>query len=309
MESKFNRPFRSHDDDIKIRGYGSYTEDEIQVIKRDLAEYLAANYDEQRLGSLHLQSELGGDIDPKIDFILKELLSYFDNLGVGPVSCDEFFLVPRESLVGSLGVSSRVKGIRVSSPDLSNLELRQMVFLKTLAHELYHSTAVTSLTVSESTEGYTIHREVDIDGGASYGGKDDPLLLEEGLAASFEEYMTPKIKQLFSNDVVEEYDELVAMAVDLLAEPELTDRNDIRIYETEDGIAYSTSQYYQAKRLVQYLESEIEDFLFLVENARLKRHTLPLARAIETRFGKGSYRRITTALATEGDQVLSELAQ
>lgn len=147
-----------------------------------------------------------------------------------------------------------------------------MVFLKTLAHELYHATAITSLTVSEITEGYKIHRDVDIHGGASYG-KNSPLLLEEGLAASFEEYMTPKIKQLFSNDAVREYDELLAMAADLLAEPELTDGNDIRIYETEDGLAYSTSQYYQAKRLVQYLQSEIEDFLFLVENARLKRHT------------------------------------
>jgi hypothetical protein len=312
MEENLKKQFRTSGEDIKIRGQGSFTEAEITEIKNDFTEDLAKSYNELRLKSLNLNAEFGEEINPKIEFVLKELINYFESLGVGPVSFNEFF-VTNDGFDEAAGQAHVAGGITVSNPGLESIELKRIVFLKTLAHELYHSTAIASLTIKEVFSEDTVFRDVYISGGASYDTKDEPLLLEEGLAARFEELITPKIKQLFSEEVVSEYNEIVENALGILNEPELTDEYDIHIHQMkhgdEEGMGFTTSRYSGSKKVIKYLESEIKDFSILVENARLKRHTLPLARAIEERFGKGSYRRLTTALAAEADQVLSELTQ
>jgi hypothetical protein len=312
MESHLKKHFRTSGEDIKIRGYGSFTEVEIKEIKDDFTEYLTKSYSELQLRSLNLNAEFGEDINPKIEFVLNELISYFESLGVGPVSFNEFF-VTNDGFNGAAGQAHVTSGITVSNPGLESIELKQIVFLKTLAHELYHSTAIASLTIKETFSENTFFRDVYIGGGASYDTKEEPLLLEEGLAARFEEQITPKIIELFSEDVASEYDEIVESALEILNEPELTDKFDVHIHQIkqgdEEGIGFTTSRYSGSKRVVKYLESEIKDFSILVENARLKRHTLPLARAIEERFGNGSYRRLTTTPATGADQVLSDLTR
>ena len=164
-----------------------------------------------------------------------------------------------------------------------------------------------SFTIRETIADDTLHTQIDIDEGVSYSTKNEPLLFEEGMASLFEESITPKIKELFSDDTRSEYDELVQIALENIEEPELSDEFDINIRQVEGGMQYSSSQYSGSRKVVKYLKTEIDGFLVLVENARIKRHTLPLARAIEKRFGKGSYRRLTTAHAIEANQVLSEL--
>lgn len=298
MESNFKKYYRSPEADLKIRGQGAFTEAEIEEIKENFRQYVTANYDQQRLSSLGLEKELGEEINEKIEFVFLELIKYFESLGVGPVSCNEIFLTARDLNKSIAGENSRDSGVSVTNPALENPKLRQLVFLKALAHELYHSTAMASFTIRET---------ITIGGGVSYDAKDDPLLFEEGMASLFEESMTPKIKKLFSEEISNEYDDIVQEALDNIEEPELSDEYDIHLFQAEDIMTFSSSEYSGSRRVVKYLITEIENFLVLVENARIKRHTLPLARAIEDRFGKGSYRRLTTAPTSDADQVLSEL--
>ncbi len=243
MENNFKKYYRSPEEDLKIRGSGSFTESEIEKIKNDFSEYVKANYDAQRLSSLGLEEELGENINEKIEFVFLELIKYFESLGVGPVSCNEFFLIARDPNMGIAGVNSRTRGVMVNNPALENLELRQLVFLKTLAHELYHSTAMVSFTITETITEDTLHTQIDIDEGISYDTKDEPLLFEEGMASLFEESITPKIKGLFSEDTRNEYNELVQIALEDIEEPELSDQYDIHISQREDRV-YGKPWYY-----------------------------------------------------------------
>ena len=309
MESNFSKYYRSPDDDLKVRGSGSFSESEIKKIRSDFKEYVMANFNGERLLALDLEVELGEGINEKIEFVFVELIKYFESLGIVPISCNELFLTATDPSKGIAGENSRSRGVVVNNPALEDIGLRQLSFLKTLAHKLYHSTAMASFTITETIADDTLHTQINIDEGVSYGTKDEPLMFEEGMASLFEESVTPKIKELFSQDTHNKYDELVQIALKNIEEPELSDEFDIHIRQVESGMQYSSSQYSGSRKLVKYLKSEIDNFLVLVENARIKRFTLPLARAIEKRFGKGSYRRLSTALAVDADQVLSELTQ
>lgn len=309
MEGNFSKYYRSSAESFKIRGYGSFTEEDINGIKADFWEYVTANYDKQRLSALGLEAELGEDSIEKIEFVFAELIKYFDSLGIHNIKCNEMFLVPRGESDGFAGMASATGGVLVVNPALEDRNLNQLVFLKVLAHELYHSTATVSFTITEKTSGFTIHRSISSGGGISYNTENDPLLFEEGMASLFEEFITPKIKELFLEETRTEYDDLVQIALDDVEEPELSDQYDIHLSQTDQGMRYTTSEYSGPREVVKYLISEIDNFLFLVEDARINRHTLALARAIEDKYGRGSYRRISTALTTETREVLEELKQ
>jgi hypothetical protein len=309
MEGNFKKYFRSPEYGLKIRGSGSYTESEIDNIKKHFKEYVTTNYEAKRLSTLSFETELGVDVNEKIDFVFSELIKYFESLGIDNVTCNEFFLTEEDPHKKMSGESSITSGVTVINSGLENIYLKQLVFLKTLAHELYHSTAMASLTIKEEVIENIINRKIKTNSGISYNTENEPLLFEEGMASLFEEAVTPKIKKLFLKETQEQYKHLVQIALDNIDEPELSDEYDIYIKQTNEGMMYTSSEYSESRKVIKYLKTEIEDFLVLVENARINRHTLPLARAIEKKFGKGSYRRITTAHTTEAHQVLKELLE
>ena len=59
--------------------------------------------------------------------------------------------------------------------------------------------------------------------------------------------------------------------------------------------------------LVQFIASRIPDFYALVEQSRVERRPLKLARAIEDEFGEGSFSTLTTAFMQDSEKLLEQL--
>lgn len=306
---RFKKYLRTPDEDVKVRNGAAFSEEKLQKIKQEFVDYVVSNYKQNRSESADLKAELGEDIEEKIEKVFEEATVYFYSLGIDKVSFNEFFL-DKGDFKDYSGIASRSKGVHVTDSGLEVTELRQLFFLKTLAHELYHSTASASLTIREKIDHeQNLHRDVQINEGASYDTKDDPLLLEEGLATRFEECIFNKIKTEYSADTVELYEHAAKLGLQHTEKPEDNDIFTITLAQEPgtDQITVSASGYLPAKKFVNFLEKEIPEFSNLVEKARLNRETISLARAIENRFGKGSYRLITTAKVVEADQILEKL--
>ena len=60
--------------------------------------------------------------------------------------------------------------------------------------------------------------------------------------------------------------------------------------------------------LTEKMLKEIPDFFKLVEHARINGETLALARAVEKRFGRGSYKKIFSTGEEDALKVLQELS-
>jgi len=312
MDESFSNHFRRPEEDLKIRNSESFTEQEIAEMIDEYADFVAENYNQNNENSLDLEEQFGEDIKEKMTFVIEEAVSYFRSVGVDSVKFNQVFYV-HGNLDKNGGSSSRSSGTIINFADIEDIEIRQLRFLKTLAHELYHSTAMVSFTVIDTLNEEQTHRNrcVQQQEGASYQHKEEgfPLLaLEEGLASRFESYAFEKIRHLYDEAVLAEYDDFVELAYALVDQTE-SEKIDISVKKlvADDEGVYMASGYAPARRLVGFLEERIPEFHTLVENARLDRHTLPLARAIGNTFGKDAYRMITTAGVWDSDDVIKHL--
>lgn len=312
MNESFNKFFRSPEQDVKIRNQGSFSEEEALEIKSDFVNEVLRRYTELQRSSLSLKEELGEDIHEKVETLLTVASEYFTSLGFSDVKFDSFYLHPHEPSAELAGVSSRLDGTIVHNTDIDDTDIKQIQFLKTLSHELYHSTAAVSLTVKSSfpTPGH-LQVDFDIEQGAGYrpsDKKEELRALEEGLASRFEALQFEKIKEWYPSESVEDYEHAVSHAYTRVNN-DLNDPQDVTIdYLSHEYLHWGTNQYKASRELVNFLAERINDFDKLVEEMRLKRHSLPLARAIEAEFGEGAFRKITTAQDTEAQKLIKELS-
>jgi|GEM_PF-2884695 len=311
MNESLNSPFRRPEEDLKIRNSKQFESHEIDAIINNQIDFMTENYLQNKEASLDLEVELGEDIKEKMAFVIEEALSYFHNLGFDSVRFNEVFYM-HGNMDKTTGESNRNEGTIIHFAEIEDIQLRQLRFLKLLGHELYHSTAMASLTVTDTLNesGDEIHRYIHKDEGASYSpksGPHDPLALEEGLASKFEAKLFAKTRELFSDDTLTAYDAFIELAY-LEVNQNESDRDDIAIrnVSTNEG-GYSTPGYAPARRLVNFLEKHIPDFNTLVEDARLNRRPLALARAVGNSFGKDAYRLITTAGVWNSDELIQKL--
>jgi hypothetical protein len=314
MNESFTNHFRKPEQDLKIRNSAHFTEQEMSEFLAETVDFLSENYRQNRENALDLEEEFGENIKEKMAFVLKEAVAYFQNLGIDSVKFNEVFYL-QGNLDTEAGNSNRNQGTIIHAASIGLPEIKQLRFLKFLAHELYHSTAMASLTVIDSLDVEKNHltRFVDKQEGASYSptsGESNPLALEEGLAAQFESSLFKKIRQLYKKDTVSLYDELIEESYSQF-DPKQSEKDDVSIYElsVNGDFRPATAGYAPGRRLVRFLETHIPEFHQLVEQARLDRHPLPLARAIGNMFGKDAYRMITTAEVSEADEIIEKLTQ
>ncbi len=194
-----------------------------------------------------------------------------------------------------------------------NEELNNYLKARTLGHEDYHSIAPALYGLHLDSENNVINIRQERQGLAYLPNtsEEDQFLyegsaLEEGLAVEAELRAEKIARQQFPNGA-REYDEIVATLKETLPlDPEVPDEL-IMFVDINRGQRKYDHLYKNSYKLVHLLRQEIHGFDRLVEEARLKHSTLALARAIENRYGKGSYRRITQTSDNDAFVLLNEL--
>ncbi len=243
--------------------------------------------------AVSIDEALGEGAQERFIKLQEWIVEDFEEVGFPEIKLPPIHFMPEADESGeSSGFATTVGNIKVFNTETPDKDIKQLEVLKIVAHEIYHGLAQTSIDVSVSIEEdeeknsqekinvYTRH-------GASYDqspGESKRYAFEEGLATVFEGKMLRKLETLFPEGTV--------------------------LKKAEEQPREELLQYYDDSReLAQYVASEIDNFRFLVEQARLENKTLPLARAVEKRFGKGAYRRLTAAEIEEAADVLNEFQQ
>lgn len=268
--------------------------------------------------SLSISDTLGKDILPKIKMLYERATQLFNEKGFADVKFLPVYLIGGEKNNNSLGLTTATH-IEIRNLDTGGrLGTKQITFIKVLGHELYHSAAQRSIDIKTKNLDNETETEIISGGfGASYNTNEEDSFpaLEEGLAVLFENKLFEQSKNDLPKFEIENYNEsLLRMLRDKVG-------TKYKFYFNEDMVdvahigdiknnmmhlSFSIDQYF-SKKLAEYLIKEVPDFEKLVEDARLNRRTLGLAKAIEKRFGEGFYRRITTASTSEAFNLLKEL--
>lgn len=311
MHESYKKFIREPQEDLKVRNSGSFEEEKLQRIINEYVEAVKEQHTIHEAGALDIEQEFGPKIWKKIGNIFTFAVEYFNDRGIDEVKFNPFYLL-KDPIPGQEGENKRIGGITINNREIDFLEIKELGFLKTFAHELYHSSAAVSLTVNETELNENeLHRDVYIEEGAGYrmGDPDKRHALEEGLASRFEGLALEKIKGLFPPVVDDIYEAHISNVMKHI-DPEVNDRLDITINTLEgNDLGFTASRYKASRELVSFLAQEVPDFDRLVEEARLKRHTLPLARAVEKRFGEGAYRTITTCSDDDAKQLQQTLME
>jgi hypothetical protein len=190
-----------------------------------------------------------------------------------------------------------------------------------ISHELYHDAAPTSIRVLTRTDEETGEKSIEFDGnpyerrgvhyirqtGPMSDAEQDAPALEEGLAMTAQKDSEQLAASMFPEGA-RLYETLKDYAIfkDTRLNPEVRDYMSIRNFDGR-AVKYGPMQYANGYIMTNYLAQEIPDFYKLVEGARINGETVSLARAIEKRFGSGSYRAIVTAKNSNALDVLEEL--
>lgn len=180
--------------------------------------------------------------------------------------------------------------------------LRFIQLLKLILHEAYHSTAIRRLNVQTAGTGIAVNI-------LSEGVHSDPNLagaFEEGLAVFFENEMYKRLIANLPSDGVAHFSR--AVAVHPLKDNErlecilVVNAEALGPYSSNYGTAIMP--YSACLELVELLATEIPNFLILVEQARVDNKPLGLARAVEARFGDGSFRNLLTSTMEQASELL-----
>lgn len=292
---------------IKIRNEGDLNAEVSHEIRKVLDEDVKRAYEDAKKSSLDLEKTLGEGVTGKVESLYLEVKEIYKKLGYPDVELPPVFLMPTTfEQSGTVGHTNSVTHIEMTNLNIEDKTLKQLAFLDALGHELYHSVAQTSLSIRpDHPKGNTMDAS-----GSSYATNEREMALEEGLACHFQDYVFEAIKKKFDNKVIEKYQKLLKRAVDNEGVEDVNDLGRFNLLEQKEDGSFKygkNKEYKSSKILVAYLNSQIPNFENLVEAARIERKTLPLARAIESRFGKGSYGKVTTASTDEAEQLLKDL--
>ena len=218
----------------------------------------------------------------------------------------------------AIGINS-VSHFKISAKEFLNIEnmsLRHIKVFRTMIHESYHNTATASFDASSGDKNFLIEHNGQ---GVSYASQKNTYghAFEEGLAVDFELSVFDQVKKdIFSSEFLANYDKFILQhSIDAYEDLPSGAEKYLNIKEfssdqkkgVEEIITSFNEEYFNSYKLVCFLKEEIPNFLNLVEKARIERRSLGLVRAIEERFGEGSYRKITTVNTKESSDLLKEL--
>ncbi|MDD5341972.1 MAG: hypothetical protein PHI73_01400 [Patescibacteria group bacterium] len=197
-------------------------------------------------------------------------------------------------------------------------QLRNYVEALFIAHELYHDAAPTSVlfkTETDETTGekYHVADSLPYDRhGVRYIRRTEhsaPPAVEEGLAMTIQKQSEGFAAQHFPEGA-RIYQKLLDYVVS--NDPRLKDYDrsllSIRNFDGHN-VRYGPMQYLDGYILTTFLSRQIPKFFEIIEQARINGKVLPLARAVENKFGRGSYKRIFTAGEDEALNVLEEIRE
>lgn len=308
------RNFTNPSDQFVIRNKNEKFFSENEDAKKHVEDVIhaATETEDVENNSLDFEQKLSPEIFEKINYVYKFVINYFQSKGFTEITdLPKTYLLPSEKN-GTFGQRT-AKGIMMFDMEgIEISELKQIEFLNVLAHELYHSTSKISLDYTENSPQVSVGNY-----GASYyrDGVAHGMALEEGLAYIFQEIAYKEIKKMFEKKYTDAYDTAIAIGV-----KNESNRHNIsikraqlsRLTLTDNQGNFSFDIAYKKENddsvvLVEYLFKEIPNFVTIIENARVRRQTLELARVIEKRFGEGSYRLVTTAKVEDAESVLKGL--
>lgn len=192
---------------------------------------------------------------------------------------------------------------------LEDPEIREIEALTTLAHEMYHSTMKVSYDIKDGSLN-------PASTGAGYAKKDEYYgdALEEGLALDMQMIIKREIlNEMTDPDVQERYQEIVNNnnsedAQRMQKEGIPLDMLHILTIDIDGNseVAFNKDYLYSYK-LIKYLRENIVSFDVIIEKSRCERKPLDFARAVESTFGEGSYREITTASTQDAESMIEKL--
>jgi hypothetical protein len=204
---------------------------------------------------------------------------------------------------------TRANHIEIANVECNDITLKFIILIRTMIHELYHSTGTLNIypTIDES-ENLKVETFRHGAGFSNIGAN----AIEEGMADLTERRIFDEIKYLFPSEAMEKYNYVINKVLESYEEKGESDNIDdqsILITRLDDSVDYITTEYKWSKELAEYLSNEIYDFNFLLEDMRVNGNKLPLARAIESRFGRGYFKKIFELSANNYDPrfILEEL--
>jgi len=288
--------------------------------------------------SLPLNEHLGEDILEKLTqvklWVEEELMSR----GTGEMVNAPMFLMDhsKKDKTDNQAYSSAAKSCYMVTgiglyENIRDVNIRQLQFLKTLAHEFYHMGRLFTWYYANGDchlERIGIGQRKNQ---PTARGKRYPTAIEEGLAVEMELRIFEKIKTLFPEEVVKKYYKIRKKAAHSESQNSIPEalRERIEAYEREDnsGIEQPVSMdlyivlsdgdnptsgqkirgYQESYDLVRFLADNIPNFYTLIEPARIDGQILPLKEAVESVFGGGSYEMISSAFIGDSVHVLEKL--
>jgi len=251
---------------------------------------------------------LGENANERIRNLYQIVRDKFQERGITSPFLDAPLFVPDSTDV-DLGKSSS-SHITIKDREIDNIPLKQLVLLKTLGHELYHSTAKSTYVLqSEEKDNIRVTPTLKLESRGPIPVKNvADSALEEGAAVIFEEEVFDEFRKSFPEDVTGEYDNLMERGRQRFASDGIVDTMIVISRCSGDKKAVGHLQEYRdAENLVRYISSKIPNFPQLLENARIHKASLALAHAIEEKFGEGTYRKIVECKKREAPDLLEEL--
>ena len=260
---------------------------------REFVNTIAPEVKRQAAEAQPLPTELNAFVIAEKERQTRELIQHDvnpDNIHWSNIYYDK----PGSNLVGSHGKSGLgYVGIPNFPIYLPHVKLYQEAVVA--AHELYHD--VSPIKLGLGKKDIKIERK-----GVDYNSSgNEENALEEGLAIRSQLESEKLARQMFPKGA-EDFD----FAKDNFVKKGRLDPNREELIVTSwnlDGDIECTKQSLECFKLVNYLMAEIPDFLGLVDRARVDHKTIELAKEIESRFGRGSYRKIVTTSRKDADAV------
>ena len=211
---------------------------------------------------------------------------------------------------GIPGVTIVDEALWLANPQSISREWAMLNTSTVIAHEYYHKTAPANLV--GKFEGNNLLFARSERKGLTFSHKNPkigsyPSAVEEGLAALLTEEISEALEPIYFSEQVKQEREYLAQYY--RNHPETKDSFVLGI---PGNFAYIKEKSYNSPlKLVVFLEAQFEDHGFdfrrLVERARLLGETVSLAKATESIFGKGSYRRIFACHVQNTDILLNGL--
>lgn len=283
---------------------------EIEQQKKEDIDFLSSKEKE-----LNIHEYFSANFERKLEITRNILMSIMEARGIKDSHLSQIIFANSSTFeeMGAEGLSGGVNTIGdyiiINIDDVKNIEnvhIREMEILAIIAHELYHST----MKVSHLYDGELTQESL----GAGYleSGELHDNALEEGLATEVQIKVKNRIFKAINQSDRDLY-------MDTIKKTSVSFKNEMRnegldsagIFIQElRGKEYSLSTTIEnlySYRLIQYLREHIDNFDIVIEKARCERKTLDLARAIESTFGRGSYREITTATSDDAKELFEAL--